>query len=73
MIQESLKDSNWHLREECLMLVGQVIRVSKRPTKEFITSLIENIIELLDDSKPKVRFTARETITILLQSSNDPN
>lgn len=54
---KGLKELNWHIREECLMLLQTYFQ-------DFITTLdfseVEKILlevfPLLDDSKPKVDF-----------------
>ena len=70
LIMPSFKDINWHIREESLLLIQSILSTERRkfPT-DFYHQVIENILELLDDSKPKVKNAARETILDLLKHS----
>ncbi len=69
-----VKEANWHLREESLNLMIQLIKGCKKSfVKEFYTDIIENVLELLDDQKPKVRYSARETIATCLLHSSEGN
>lgn len=55
MVIPFIKESNWHLREESLNLITTLFKGTKKTfVKEFYCDLIEQIIELLDDQKPKV-------------------
>ena len=84
MIYLNLKETNWHLREESLLLMQMIFNsTSETFPFELYEEVAENIIEVLDDTKPKVilktlyiltllkvRNTARETIVIILRHSS---
>lgn len=68
-----LKENNWHMREECLLLIQMVFNSSTEELPlSFYEETVENMIETLDDQKPKVRNTARETIVNVLRHYSQP-
>ena len=68
-----LKENNWHMREECLLLIQMVFNSSTEELPmSFYEETVENMIETLDDQKPKVRNTARETIINVLRHYSQP-
>ncbi len=72
LILPFLKDSNWHMREEGLALLSSILSCQpRRLTNEHAQDLVEKIVELLDDSKSKVKNAAREAIIEILKSCDD--
>ena len=73
MIFARLKENNWHMREECLLLIQMIFNSSTEELPDsFYEETVENMIEALDDQKPKVRNTARETIVNVLRHYSQP-
>lgn len=56
-ILKSLKELNWHIREECLVLLQCYFAdFASELEISAIEKLLLEVFPLLDDSKPKVRF-----------------
>lgn len=73
MVSARLKENNWHMREECLLLIQMIFNSSTEELPgSFYEETVENMIETLDDQKPKVRNTARETIINVLRHYSQP-
>lgn len=51
----NLKETNWHMREESLLLIQIIFNShTEELPEELFEETIENVIETLDDQKPKV-------------------
>jgi len=55
LVYGRLKENNWHMREECLLLIQMIFNsATEEFSVDFYEETVEHIIETLDDQKPKV-------------------
>ncbi len=58
LVFERLKENNWHMREECMLLIQMTFTATPEEfSADFYEETVENLIEILDDQKPKVVHT----------------